>query len=459
MVSVTTVPKKNADHHGSHQGLLKSPPVGASLASRGVDAIFVPTFRTPGYLAEAVKLARALDCALVTLHSGPNTTALRAAGRLQAAGVNLIAIDIPAPSRLNLPDWETSQLLHGTVFARRTDLSAKRNLALVLSRLLGWTRLLSLDDDITGLHPEDVCKASGLLDEHNAVGLRIYGFPDHSVVCHAYLQAGGDQKSFIGGGAMVLEAERSRSFFPDIYNDDWFFLLNDDGRLQPTAATGSVIQHPYDPFKPERARAEELGDVLAEGIYWLLDQGQKIADANGAYWSDFLEKRRHFIERVLEMVKSDDTIEATDKERRIVALRRGSLSRLALITPELCAEYLRAWTADRKKWLEHIDQLPTHQDLAHALSLLSRRGSAPLKWHLGGKIARSVRNGVKVHLGSASQAPHLTQPSPAVSPPQPACPSPADPALTASAATDSLDDVLVGATSAPASAEAEPALD
>src|ERR1700733_5170512 len=123
MGSVTTLSSKNiADHHGSHQGLLKSPPVGASLAHRGVDAIIVPTFRTPGYLADAVKLARMLDCALVTLHSGPNTTALKAVDRLQA-DVNLIAIDVSAPGRLNLPDWETSRLLHGTVFASRSDLS------------------------------------------------------------------------------------------------------------------------------------------------------------------------------------------------------------------------------------------------------------------------------------------------------------------------------------------------
>ena len=72
------------------------------------------------------------------------------------ADVDLIAIDVPAPARLRLPDWETSKLLHGAIFARRTDLSAKRNLALLLSHMLGWSRILFLDDDITGLKPDDV---------------------------------------------------------------------------------------------------------------------------------------------------------------------------------------------------------------------------------------------------------------------------------------------------------------
>ena len=158
-------------------------------------------------------------------------------------------------------------MLAGTVFARRTDLSAKRNLALLLSHMAGWSRILFLDDDITSLNPDDVRKASSLLDTHNAVGLRVCGFPDHSVVCHAYREAGGEQQSFIGGGALVIEVKRSNSFFPDVYNDDWFFLLDGRKSLQPVAVTGQVIQYPYDPFRnPDRARAEELGDVLAEGI-------------------------------------------------------------------------------------------------------------------------------------------------------------------------------------------------
>jgi hypothetical protein len=370
--------------------LLWSPPAGSSFAHRGVDAVIVPTFRRPAYLAVAADVARTLNCLLVTLHSGPWTTAAKAADRLPA-DVNLIAIDVPEPTQLNLPYWDTSRMLSGTVFARRTDLSTKRNLALMLSHMAGWSRILFIDDDITGLQPSDVRKASGLLDTYNAVGLRIGGFPDHSVVCHAYLEAGGEQQSFIGGGALAIEVTRSNSFFPDVYNDDWFFLLDGRKSLQPTAVTGQVNQYPYDPFRnPDRARAEELGDVLAEGIYWLLDQGQLIAAADEAYWAGCLVRRRRFIEGVLDMVKEDDARESCERARRIAALK-GSMGRLALITPALCERYLRAWADDLQRWLDHVERLPAGQELPRALASLSRPGYPPLKWRLGGKIGRSVR--------------------------------------------------------------------
>ena len=367
------------DHHGSHRDLLWAP-VNHCPSRQGIDAIIVPTARRPAYLTGAAELAQALGCTLVTLHSKEWTTAAKAVERLPRT-VDLIAIDVPEPARLRLPCWDTSRLLAGTVFARRSDLSAKRNLGLVLSRLLGWSRVLFLDDDITGLDPADVRGAIGLLDTHSAVGLNIGGFPDHSVVCHAYRQAGGGQQSFVGGGALAVNVERSNSFFPEIYNDDWFFLLDGDKGLQPVAIAGQVSQYPYDPFRtPDRARAEELGDVLAEGIYWLLDQDRSIIDANQAYWARFLVKRHLFIERVLGMVEKD-AIGADDKARRITALK-GSLGRLALITPALCESYLRAWADDRQRWQRHIQRLPTRQHRADALAELSRRGSPRLTWRL-----------------------------------------------------------------------------
>ena len=268
--------KQTPYHHGSHEGLLWSPSTDSSSVRRGVNAIVVPTVRRPAYLAEAAELARALDCILVTLHSGRWTSAAKAVERVPA-DVAVIAIDVPEIARLSLPSWETSSLLAGTVFARRTDLSAKRNLALKLSHTLDWSRILFLDDDITALNPDDVRKASGLLDTHNAVGLKIGGFPDHSVVCHAY-QQGGEQREFVGGGALTIEVGRTNSFFPDIYNDDWFFLLDGSKSLQPTAVTGKVRQYPYDPFRnADRARAEELGDVLARGSigFWTRPADQR----------------------------------------------------------------------------------------------------------------------------------------------------------------------------------------
>jgi len=399
------------DHHGSHRDLLCEAD-DSSLDPRGIDAIIVPTARRPAYLDQAAALALALRCTLVTLHSKHWTRAAKAAQRVSRA-VDLIAIDVPDAASLRLPNWETSRLLAGTVFASQADLSAKRNLGVMLSRMLGWSRVLFLDDDITELNPDDVRRASGLLDTHNAIGLQVGGFPDHSVVCHAYLQAGGSQQSFVGGGALVVHLERSDSFFPDIYNDDWFFLLDGDKGIQSVGITGKVRQYPYDPFRtPDRARTEELGDVLAEGIYWLLDQGRSLTDADRAHWTRFLHKRRQFIRRVLRMVEHDGTIGPADKAHRVAALK-GSLGRLALITPDLCEKYLQAWMGDRLQWHRHlqnsfiraVQQLPGDERRQQALASLSRPGAPRLTWRSGGQCSRPAAFSIDAALRIPFSAP------------------------------------------------------
>jgi len=181
--------------------LLRAP--GGPPEWHGLDAIIVPTIRHPANLAEAARLAGTLNCTLVTMHSGEKTDAASALRRLPD-DIDLIAIDVTPPPRLgdrppwewlHLPPWETSRLLNRTPFARRTDVSAKRNLALMLSRMLDWSRILFLDDDITAPNVDDIKRAVGLLKSHNAVGLHIDGFPDNSVVCHAYRRVGGRQQS------------------------------------------------------------------------------------------------------------------------------------------------------------------------------------------------------------------------------------------------------------------------
>lgn len=391
MVAVTAVSAGDTqDHHGSHRDLLWS---GDDVPPGRLDAIIVPTARRPAYLDAAAQLAEALDCTLVTLHSKQWTSADKAAQRLPES-LDLIAIDLPAPALLSLPRWETSRLLTERIrenaFGRllpTTDVSTKRNLALALSRQLGWSNVMFLDDDITCLNPRDVRRAAGLLDLYNAVGLHVCGHHDHSVVCYAYREAGGSQVSFVGAGALVVQLDRCGSFFPSIYNDDWFFLLDGAKGIQPLAMTGRVVQYPYDPFRnPDRARAEEFGDVLAEGIYWLLDQHMTIVDADRVHWNRFLAKRRRFIERVLDMVHGLD-IDPAEQKRRVAALK-GALGRLALITPELCDSYLRAWQADLQTWHRYLKTLDTGLDRGTALARLTGDDAPPLHYRLGGRGGR-----------------------------------------------------------------------
>jgi hypothetical protein len=370
---------ETAHHHGSHRTLIWT--ADETAQSERVDAIFVPTARPVAYLKEAAAAALKLRCPLVTLHSKKWTNAFAAAAYLDPA-VDLIAIDVPETAQLRLPELQTSRLLAGTIFERRTDLSTKRNMALVLSHMLRWKRIVFLDDDIRVPNPVDLSKAAGLLDAHSAVGLGIGGFPDNSVVCHAFRAGGGSQATFIGGGAMAVAVRRNRSFFPNIYNDDWFFVLDAGKRLQPVATVGQVLQYPYDPYRVERARAEEFGDVLAEGIFWVLDQGKPSSEGDLRHWGAFLDHRKQFIEQVRRMVASKAGIKPAERTRMQEALA-AALGRCERISPEFCVAYMRALTSDQDRWQKHIQQIlrQPRQSRKEALKLLTVDGATPLTWY------------------------------------------------------------------------------
>ena len=73
-------------------------------------------------------------------------------------------------------------------------------------RIAGWSRVLFLDDDMVRLKKADIAEAATRLGTCNAVGLSRAGFPDNSVVCHAYRRCGGDQDGFAGAGALAGES-------------------------------------------------------------------------------------------------------------------------------------------------------------------------------------------------------------------------------------------------------------
>jgi hypothetical protein len=354
-------------HHGSHTKLLRplSPHVERPA---GVNAIVVPTARPHTYLTDVVDLAARLNSQLVLLCSHW-ADAGRAVEVARRKDVRAVAVDISVPAT-RIPQFQTSEMLKRTRFEQKTDTSLKRNVGLAIARMVGWRHVLFLDDDIKVDSADDIRDAAALADSFAAVGLINAGFPDNSVVCHAYRRVGGIQGQFVGGGAMVVPGRRCSSFFPTIYNEDWFFLLNDEGRLSPVTATGKVDQKFYEPFRdPERARSEEFGDCLAEGVYALLDDNKRVRDAvNVAYWRQYLGVREQFIKDVLDKLPAAGLAKA--EELRIEASLKGASGRLKHITPQLCVDYLNALHTDRKRWQQFLKRLPRRQSAADALRYL-----------------------------------------------------------------------------------------
>jgi hypothetical protein len=290
-----------------------------------------------------------------------------------------ITINVPESAHLRLSALETSRLLAGTIFDRWTDVSTKCNLALLLSHMLRWKRLVFLDDDILVPDPADLSKAVGLLDTLTAVGPRIGGFPDRPVVCQAFRDAGGGQGTSIGAEVLAVDVKRNCAFFPNISNEDRFFVLDVGTRPQPLATEEEVFQEPYDPYRSERARAEEFGDVLAEGTFWLLDQDRSASDGDVEHRREFTTKRERFIGSVLGMSEGATILDPAETVRRAEALN-AALGRLARWPSPLSrllwetVNYERPWPANHERpWLSPLSRLLW---MAYIRSLLAEQQKA-----------------------------------------------------------------------------------
>jgi hypothetical protein len=358
-------------HGASHRPLL-NPVRPTPNAQDSLDAIIVPSGREAGHCQHAAELAKRLGCVLIVLASRQSRSGdVRAVA--ESVGLQrLHVLDFPTVGNSGLPVLSTTKLFVHKGMERRTDVSAKRNFGLAVAHMAGLRRTLFLDDDMKIRKPGHLRAAAGLLRSHDAVGLRLVGFPDNSVVCHANRTVD-VQGTFVGAGALVVAADRINSFFPDIYNEDWFFLL-DHSKLLPVAVTGRARQQRYDPFdNEERARAEEFGDVLAEGLFAILDHRGRIEDADLAYWRFFVVERRRFIENILNRLPGA-AIAARHRERVGRSLLAARDQLLTRISPELCVQYLDAWRQDLDKWAVFRDGLPLGLSVDEAVDWLARRG-------------------------------------------------------------------------------------
>ena len=180
------------------------------------------------------------------------------------------------------------------------DLSTKRNLGLLFAKMLGWSGIFFMDDDIRGVSWADLSATVSMLGRYRSVGMRVTDYADNSVVCHAHRATGADQDIFVSGSVLAINCHKPFGFFPEIYNEDWLFFYDDllTGRLGWSGR--DVTQLPYDPFENvERAERQEFGDVLAEGLYALLHIDSDLSTMPDRYWNEFLAIRKRLLEEII----------------------------------------------------------------------------------------------------------------------------------------------------------------
>jgi hypothetical protein len=364
--------------HDTHEELVgRAGPQTLPFSAQKLNAIIVPASRPAVNLDHAITLARAARCQLVILCSHEarpvDIEQLLCARSFDRA----IVINVPSEYTHPLFDFSTSRFAQSDLPAAcayyKTDLSTKRNIGLLLARMMGWQRVFFLDDDIRDINYSSLCSTVSMLGPHySAAGMRVFRFPDNSVVCHAHRMTGEFQDVFISGSALAVDCIARIDFFPDIYNEDWLFFYNQAAKGRLASSGLNVTQLCYNPFaEPRRAAWQEFGDVLAEGLYSLLHRRAGAEHASRDYWAHFITARRNFLEAIIS--RSD---RAHPKIRyNMLASVEEALICLTEIQPEICERYVRLLIDDQVSWQQSLKWIRGVGSFGEALKKLELSSS------------------------------------------------------------------------------------
>ncbi|MFI7588081.1 hypothetical protein ACIB24_13515 [Spongisporangium articulatum] len=361
-------------HRHDHSRLLK--PFDVPPERGRVDAVIVPSRRPPTMLRTAARVARKLDVPLVVLTS--KSWSEEEAHEVLDGRPGAV---VPLGARVRRPFFRLSVAqLSDTRRNPHADTAAKRNVGLRLARRLGWRRVLFLDDDVVDLPRSQVLAAAGAMEGAGlrAVGWALADFPDNSVICHLRREVRLEQGIFIGGGALLVDTLGEVPFFPPVYNEDWLFL-HDPVREGRVTMAGEVGQEAFNPFKVRRARREEFGDILAEGLFGLIHAERPVEEALSAdLWHEVLRGRAVMLQEVRERMTLLFAGPGVPARRRRTFERcwQASVEECTSFAPSLFTAYVRAWRDDQDRWVEQLAELEgTGDDLGTALKFENLTGA------------------------------------------------------------------------------------
>jgi hypothetical protein len=348
---------------GTHRKLVSQTEQWEPDARLALDAIVVPAARPVWNLEQAITLARAIHCTLLILCSREVKPAEVHQLLAERSFTDAIVVNLPDRYRHELLNFRglasIKDYLPEACSYYVTDLSTKRNVGLILARMLGWRRIFFLDDDIRDIAAADVHSTVSMLGSYPIAGMRVTDYPDNSAACHAHRITGGLQDVFITGAALAVDCQQNIGFFANIYNEDWLFFLNAAARGRLGSSGRTVTQLRYDPFAdPKRAAWQEFGDVLAEGLYALLDHDMGVEYATSEYWHYFLAARRRFLETI---IRRSGTADPGIRERLLLSVE-AALKCSITIEPELLEHYVWLWRRDLRDWegrVVGIGQVPS----------------------------------------------------------------------------------------------------
>jgi hypothetical protein len=332
-----------------------------------ISAIIVPASRPSSHLGSAVKLAQESGCFLLVLCS-KKASAQAAQELIHSAGISGLGVDIPTHYTHPLVSGFATADFADAIAHRHSDLSLKRNLGVLIARLAGWQKIFFLDDDIGSLSASALHEAAASLDQHDLAGFIAGEYPDNSVIRHAERLSGTEPGRHLSGSALAVNVAQAKGFFPDIYNEDWLFMYDNEDKA---VEVGYVAQQPYDPFRsPRRAVSEEFGDVIAEGLLALNTGGLAAIAASESDWQAVLYRRRLLITDIRSRLVA---LPATIAQESALRSLEAAEARLLELDPASCVRYIKSWRRDLSLWHQRLDKLKPAGEMPEIMSQLGLR--------------------------------------------------------------------------------------
>ena len=247
--------------------------------------------------------------------------------------------------KLSSTDFELNSFVR-TLGSNGWTLGYTRNYAIILAKVLGFERVLFMDDDIIIEDNSLVYEMFDLLNNADFVSAEIKGMPDLSVVDFIMQKVGLEPYRFMSGGFLAFNLNSVAEYFLNYYNEDWIWLF----MHRPEAKLvkyGEVYQLPYDPFENaiEKALHQEFGEILVEGVkrYIEIENKSNTLLLNKDFWDEIVKMRANLIKDIMHLSQKN-------KSSIGVSVSKHLLSYYAHIDREKIANIFIDYYRKRKFW-------------------------------------------------------------------------------------------------------------
>lgn len=221
-----------------------------------------------------------------------------------------------------------------------------RNYAILLSKVIGFRKVLFVDDDVSVKDLELLRAAFRMLERVDFVGARIGGLADQSIIGHIGLKQGDAELSeFVSGGFMGLRLGSVMEPFLNYYNEDWIWVLMHKSASYAMTPAKVVHQtfHSLQRNGSNRAIRQEMGEMLLEGVWNAAPSRNFSLLTDEKAWKQVIADRVFWIEDIAKKCRQQN-------DRIGIAIATALLRHASTISPSLLAAIFEQYFAVLPEW-------------------------------------------------------------------------------------------------------------